>query len=172
MDFIINFFSIYQFYYIYFCIVFYYGGKKMAKWHKIKKQQSRRASSRSMKRALRRLQQDPSMNFQEILDVTEVIIRTQDKIIKIEDPQTVTMMEIPGQGKVYQILSGKEITKGVEDITIEEERIEEKPAKKIEIPLEDIQLVAQQAGVSEDKAREALIRNDGDLAKAILELKK
>ncbi|RLE50960.1 MAG: hypothetical protein DRJ21_01085, partial [Candidatus Methanomethylicota archaeon] len=46
----------------------------------------------------------------------------------------------------------------------------EKVEEKIEIPEEDIQLVAAQAGVSLEEARKALIEAEGDLAKAILSL--
>ena len=41
-----------------------------------------------------------------------------------------------------------------------------------EIPEEDVRLVAEQAGVSEDTAREALITCKGDIAEAILKVSK
>ncbi|MHA2011318.1 MAG: NAC domain-containing protein [Candidatus Helarchaeota archaeon] len=146
----------------------------MAKWHKIKKQQSRRASSRSVKRAMRKFQQDPSMNLEEISDVIEVIIRTNNDEIRIERPESVTTMELPQQGKIYQIftgMTGNIETKKVEDQPIEKTE-ESEEISPMEIPLDDVQLVAQQTGVSEEMARDALIKNKGDLAKAIIYLKK
>ena len=146
----------------------------MAKWHKIKKQQSGRKSSRSMKRAMQKLQKDPNMNIQEVENVLEVVIKTENEEIVIKNPQSVSIMELPGQGKVYQILGGddKSIVAEISEEEDNEKVKEEEKAKPIEIPLEDVQLVAQQAGVTEDTARKALANNDGDLAKAIIELKK
>jgi len=43
--------------------------------------------------------------------------------------------------------------------------------KGLEIPMEDIQLVAAQAGVTIDEAKKALEQTGGDLAQAILLLK-
>ncbi|MHA1269727.1 MAG: nascent polypeptide-associated complex protein [Candidatus Helarchaeota archaeon] len=147
----------------------------MSKWHKIKKQQARKTSSRSMKRAMKKIQQDPNLNIKEIPNVIEIIIKTSDKVIKIENPENVSTMQIPGQGRIYQILGGiqGEVEGDIElQDTLKEELPIENDIKPIEIPLEDVQLVAQQTGVSEDEARNALIKNKGDLAKAIIELKK
>jgi NACalpha-BTF3-like transcription factor len=44
----------------------------------------------------------------------------------------------------------------------------EKP--QLQIPEEDVLLVAQQAKVSMEKARETLVKCDGDLARAIITL--
>ncbi|MBD3227239.1 MAG: Nascent polypeptide-associated complex protein [Candidatus Lokiarchaeota archaeon] len=148
----------------------------MTKWHKIKKRQQRMTSNRSMRRTLQKLTKNQNMNMDEINNVSEVIIKTPEEEIRIEAPQTVSMMEIPGQGKAYQILGGnekrkksEELDEKVEEVKKEEEKQELKPS---DIPLEDVKLVAQQAGVTENEAREALVRNDGDLANAIIELKK
>jgi nascent polypeptide-associated complex subunit alpha len=85
-------------------------------------------------------------------DVEEVILKTSTKEIIIENPE-VAVMEMQGQ-KIFQIMG---------------ERITEKPIeRKITIPEEDVQLVAQQAGVSLEQARAALEQTEGDLAQAIL----
>ncbi|MHA1229230.1 MAG: NAC domain-containing protein [Candidatus Helarchaeota archaeon] len=147
----------------------------MSKWHKIKKQQARKGSSRSIRRAMRKLQQDPSMNIKEIPNVIEVIIRTSENEIKLENPENVTFVELAGQGRVYQIIGGNEVVEGtsIDELSkTQETKIETEEEKPIEIPFEDVQLVAQQAGVTEEEARETLIKTKGDLAKAIIELKK
>jgi len=85
-------------------------------------------------------------------DVEEVILKTSTKEIIIENPE-VAVMEMRGQ-KIFQIMG---------------ERITEKPIeRKITIPDEDVQLVAQQARVSPEQARAALEQTKGDLAQAIL----
>jgi nascent polypeptide-associated complex subunit alpha len=86
------------------------------------------------------------------LKVEEVILRTKDKEITIRDPE-VAVLEIQGQ-KIFQVTGG--------------EISETERKKKLVIPEEDIQLVAQQAGVSLDRARAALEQTNGDLAQAIL----
>jgi len=83
------------------------------------------------------------------LDVDEVILKTKDKEIIIQKPE-VAVMEVQGQ-RIFQIVGGE---------------ISEK--KKLVIPDEDVQLVAQQAGVSFERARAALEQTNGDLAQAIL----
>jgi len=86
------------------------------------------------------------------LEVDEVILKTKDKEIIIQNPE-VAVLELQGQ-KIFQVTGGE----------ISEKEIK----KKISIPEEDIQLVAQQAGVSLDRAKAALEQTDGDLAQAIL----
>lgn len=86
------------------------------------------------------------------LEVDEVILKTKDKEIIIQDPE-VAVLEVQGQ-KIFQITGGE---------------ISEKERKrKVSIPEEDIQLVAQQTGVSLDRAKAALEQTSGDLAQAIL----
>jgi len=59
---------------------------------------------------------------------------------------------------------------GKKTYTIMGEEREEKGKK--EVPQEDIGMVVEQTGASKEKARKALEKNDGDIAKAIMELKK
>ena len=108
----------------------------------------RRISPREAKRMMKRM----GLSMNEMPDVNEVIFKTNTKEIIIEKPE-VAVLELQGQ-KIYQIVGGK--------IT---ERIIE---RKIEIPEEDVQLVAQRAGVSLEQARVALEQTQGDLAQAIL----
>jgi len=108
----------------------------------------RRISPRAMKRMMQRM----GLSMTPIENVEEVIIKARDKEIIIEEPE-VALLEMSGQ-KIFQIVG---------------DRITEKAAeKKLKIPEEDVQLVAQQANVSLEDARAALEQTEGDLAKAIL----
>ena len=107
----------------------------------------RRISPREARRMMRRMGLHMSP-----LEVEEVILKTKDKEIIIQDPE-VAVLEVQGQ-KIFQVTGG--------EITEKERR------KELAIPEEDIQLVAQQAGVSLDRAKAALEQTNGDLAQAIL----
>ncbi len=104
-------------------------------------------------RQMRQLMKQMGIKMEE-LDADEVIIKAKGKIIRIEEPE-VSVIIAQGQ-KSYQI-SGKE-------------SIETEAEQEPEIKEEDIELVAQQANVSEERAKEALERTKGDLAEAILQL--
>lgn len=93
------------------------------------------------------------MDMKELKNVKEVIIRLEDKELIIPNAE-VSLMNVMGQ-ETYQI-TGK-----AQEVEIEEELI---------IPDEDIEMVANQAGVSKDEAEQALIDTNGDLAEAILKL--
>ncbi|MBT3395342.1 nascent polypeptide-associated complex protein [Candidatus Woesearchaeota archaeon] len=81
----------------------------------------------------------------------EVIIKCPDKDIIVKNPQ---VMRVNAMGQ--------------ESLQITGEIIEQEAGS--EISEEDIKTVAEQASVSEDKAKEALEENSGDLAQAILSL--
>ena len=83
---------------------------------------------------------------QEEIDATEVIIRTTEGDIIIKNPK-VSKVNMMGQ-MTYQI-------------TGEEEKASS------EISDEDVDLVVEQAGVTEEYARAALEDSNGDIAKAI-----
>jgi len=105
---------------------------------------------RMMKQAMRRLgiqQQD--------IEATEVIIKTPDKEIIIKNPQ-VAKVNMMGQ-ETFQIIGHAE-----------EKSLSSEP----EINQEDINTVIEQTGASEEEAKSAIIKNNGNLAAAILELKK
>ena len=108
----------------------------------------RRLSPREARRLMRRM----GLSMNTMPDVREVIIRTDRKEVVIEAPE-VSVMEIQGQ-RIFQIMGGE----------VSEKAREGRPS----IPEEDVQLVAQQANVSLEKARAALEETGGDLAQAIL----
>lgn len=93
------------------------------------------------------------MKMEELEGAQEVIIRFEDKELIIDNPN-VSLMNVMGQ-ETYQI-EGK-----AREVELEYE---------IEIPDEDVEMVANSAGVSQDKAREALEECKGDLAEAIMKL--
>ncbi|MHA1130439.1 MAG: NAC domain-containing protein, partial [Candidatus Helarchaeota archaeon] len=112
------------------------------------------------------LSKQGQMDFDEIQDVQEVIIRTAEKEIVINAPQ-VTKMIIPGQGEIFQVVG-----QGIDQERAANTEVEKQETEpEIEVTPEDAQLVAQQAGVSIEEGMAALKQSGGDLAKAILMLK-
>ena len=87
----------------------------------------------------------------EEIEADEVIIKGKKNIV-IKNPQVVSI-DMQGQ-KSFQI-SG-DVSEGEVEAFSDE----------------DVKLVAEQAGVSEEEARKALEESNGDIAKAILDLKK
>ena len=91
------------------------------------------------------------MNVEQIEDVQSIVIRTP-KGNYIFDSAEVSAMTMQGQ-TTYQITG--------------QPRFEEAAP---EIPAEDVSMVAAQANVSEEKAKEALVATKGDIAEAIMRL--
>ena len=105
-----------------------------------------------------RMMQKMGMDTKSLDDVHDVTIRTSDRKIIIEEP---SVMSIAMQGQnMYQVTGG----------TIREETITSET--KVTIPEEDVKMVAEQANVSMDEAKKALEGSGGDLAEAIVSLKK
>ena len=97
------------------------------------------------------------MKMQELQGVEEVIIRFADYELAIPNAEVTKMLM---GGEVYQI-SGNAKRRDRTDVEIIE----------VEISDDDINLVATQAGVSEQEAEDALLESEGDIAKAIMYLK-
>jgi len=130
-------------------------------------QKAGKSSPKDMKRVMKKLSKQGQMDFEELENVEEVVIRQAEKEIIIEKPQ-VTKLQMPGQGEVFQIIgTGIERSKLAEEVQPEAAT----SVKEIEISPEDAQLVASQAGVSIEEGIVALKETGGDLAKAILFLK-
>ena len=89
---------------------------------------------------------------QQDIDAEQVIIKCKDKEIIINNPQ-VAKINLMGQ-QTIQIVGD----------------IEERSLEKFNE--DDVKTVMEQAEVNEDEAREALEKSNGDLAEAILSLKK
>ena|SRR3989338_7618480 len=84
------------------------------------------------------------------IDAVRVIIEREGDRIVLE-PAEVMAIEMQGK-KTYQISGTERVEQALNE--------------------DDVKLVAQQAGASEAAAREALAKAEGDIAQAILELKK
>ncbi len=102
----------------------------------------------------------------DVSGVKEVIIRFADKEWLIKDAQVTLIKQ--GKSESFQI-AGNKVERG---LTGTAEAIPEVPKKEIEIPVEDAALVASQTGVSIEEATEALKETEGDLAAAILRLRR
>jgi len=109
----------------------------------------RRVNPREAKRMMQRM----GLSMDAMPDVEQVVIKTSNKEITIEEPE-VAMIEMQGQ-KIFQITGGKISEKAAEH-------------KLSGIAEEDVRLVADQTGKSVEEARKALEESNGDLAKAIL----
>ncbi|TFG09682.1 nascent polypeptide-associated complex protein [Candidatus Thorarchaeota archaeon] len=117
---------------------------------------------------LARMMKKMGIEQKEIPGVKEVVIRFEDKEWMISNPQ-VTMVK-QGGSETFQI-GGERTERGLTTGAASEE-ISESKEQEIEIPMEDAALVASQAGVDIEQAKEALKETNGDLAAAILRLKK
>lgn len=91
------------------------------------------------------------------IDASRVVIETGEKNIVITNPQ---VTKIEAQGTVSFQIAGE----------ISEEAAKQEP---IEITEDDIKTVSEQTGITDtEKIREALIEENGDIAGAIILLKK
>ena len=106
-----------------------------------------RMNQRQMNQMMRRL----GINVKNIDNVEKVIIQTDSKEYIFDDAE-VTIMEAQGQ-KTFQI-SGNPVVKDKTENQLDD----------------DIKLVVEQTGKSEDEARKALEETNGDIAEAILKL--
>jgi nascent polypeptide-associated complex subunit alpha len=97
----------------------------------------------------------------EELDAEEVVIKTSDGELVFDSPD-VTKMDARGQS-TYQIVGEPEERAGGSDNGGDDEA-------GTEISEGDIETVTMRTGASEERAREALEKHDGDLAAAVAEL--
>ncbi len=109
-------------------------------------------------RQLQRMMKQLGITSEEIEGVEEVIIRTRDKEYVIDDP-SVNMTKVQGQ-TTWQVTGEAR----------EQARGGGKAVAKVAIPEEDVKLVAEKAGVSEEEARRALEECNGEPAEAIIRL--
>lgn len=109
----------------------------------------RKISPREQSRMLQRM----GLQVQQLDDVERVIMETPTKRIIIDNPEVATVT-VQGQ-TVYQVGGGSIREEGVGGSSVD-----------------DAELVASQTGVSQEEALEALKQTGGDLAQAIILLKK
>ncbi len=120
------------------------------------------ARKRVNPRQARRMMEKMGMKMNAVADAKEVIIRRENTELVIESPQ-VTVMQFQGQ-EIYQVMGSSSFERPTTGIKALEKE------KQVEVSDEDVQLVASQAGVSYEKAKQALQQTNGDLAQAILNL--
>ena len=113
-----------------------------------------RTKPRQVKQAMKRL----GIKSEDIDGVEEVIIRTKTKEYVIKEA-AVTLMEMQGQ-KTFQVLGEPEIRP----------RATTEKKEETKIPEEDIHLVMEQTGRTEEEAIRALKETGGQPAEAILML--
>ena len=116
-----------------------------------------RVNPRQMRQAMKRL----GIEQEELEGVEEVIIRTASKEYVIRDAN-VTAMTAQGQ-KIWTVV-GEPIVRDRADAKKGD------GGKGPAIPEEDVKLVAEKAGVSDDEARKALEEAGGEPAEAIIRL--
>jgi len=111
-----------------------------------------RVNPRQMKAMMKRM----GVSQEDIDGVEEIVIKTKSKEYIFHDA-LVSVMTVQGQ-KTFQIIGEPEISdRGIGD-------------EKHGGPSEDVELVMQQTGVSEEEAKKTLEECDGQPAEAILKI--
>jgi nascent polypeptide-associated complex subunit alpha len=122
-------------------------------------------SPRNIERMMKRM----GIEQEELEGVKEVVIRFADKEWVIDKAQVVMIKQPTGDS--YQVTGQRRERKPSE--TGPRKEVPEVPQKKTrDIPIEDAALVAGQTGVTIEAAMQALKESDGDLAAAILKLRR
>ncbi len=116
-----------------------------------------------------RMMKKMGIEQKEIDGVKEVIIRFADKEWVISNVQ-LTMIKQAGS-ESYQV-AGTKNERGLSGSVESKSEGATEVEKKIEIPMEDAALVASQTGVDIQVAKQALEETGGDLAAAILKLRR
>lgn len=124
-----------------------------------------RMDPRRMNAMMRQL----GIDVKDIPNVTEVVIRTptRDYLFSKAD---VTVMTAQGQ-KTYQVVGNPVVKEKAGGGAVAPGPAAPAAPVKLEIPADDIELVADQSGATKEKARAALEATGGDIAEAIVRLK-
>ena len=141
------------------------------------------ASSKSMNRQMRRRMQQQGVDGMEPIEAHRVIIQTEEEDLVIDDPQVIKVKQ---QGmEVFQVIGSakKQPSSSYNSDQIDEkfdtsadseeikEEFDDDIDLNVEITEQDIQLVSMQTGVTPKEAERALKETNGDLARAIINLK-
>lgn len=110
---------------------------------------------------LRRLMRQIGLSAQEIIEAEEVVIRLKGKEIVIASPQVIKLT-IQGE-TFYQVVGGSEKVFDQSSTEAEEHQT---------ISEEDVSFVSEQAHVPPEVARATLLETKGDVAKAIMRLRR
>jgi nascent polypeptide-associated complex subunit alpha len=122
-------------------------------------------SPKQIERMMKRM----GIEQEELNGVKEVVIRFADKEWVIDKAQVVMIRQPSGDS--YQV-SGSKKERKLGEAGPEKESAKAPQKKAKDIPVEDAALVASQTGATMEAAMEALKENDGDLAAAILKLRR
>lgn len=123
----------------------------------------RRLSQRELRRMQARMMSNLGISLDELGKAREVVITLDNKVIRLRDASILAMDT--GAGRIYQVIGGEEVAEEAAEAPMGAAEAGYEPSP------DDVALVAMQAGVGEEEARQALIEAGGDLAKAILSLK-
>ena len=117
-------------------------------------------------RKMKQMMEQMGIDIEEI-DAQEVVITTPDGKLVFTDAE-VQKMDAHGQ-ETYQVVGSPELREaGALEADADEDAEEAtEAADDAGVPDEDIELVAQRTGASEEAAREALEATGGDLAAAV-----
>jgi len=115
-----------------------------------------RMNPRQLKAAMKRM----GIETEEIAGVEEIVIRTATKEYVFKSAE-VSAMTVQGQ-KTWQIVG--------EPIIMNRKGVAASPPEALSISEEDVDLVAERAGVSKAAARKALEEASGEPAEAIIRL--
>lgn len=118
-------------------------------------------------RRMKKMMKQFGINIEELDDVKEVIIKTKSKDYVFNTP-SVTIMTTQGE-KTFQITGKPEILERAAGETLGELATTDEPAEPT-IPTDDVKLVMDQTGVSEEEAQQALEECNGNPAEAIIKL--
>jgi nascent polypeptide-associated complex subunit alpha len=119
-------------------------------------------------RKMKQMMEQMGIDMEDI-DAEEVIIRTDEEELVFTDAE-VQLMEAQGQ-KTYQVVGEPESRAlGSGESSDESDSDDAGGSSGGAFDAQDVEIVAQRGGVSEDEAREALEANDGDLAAAVADL--
>jgi len=116
-----------------------------------------------------RMMKKMGIEQEDLTGVKEVIIRFADKEWFIPDAH-VSMIKQPG-AESYQV-SGTRKERALTSDSGTKDAVKTTQRKTVEIPIQDAALVASQTGVTVDVAMSVLKETDGDLAAAILKLRR
>ncbi|PSP77132.1 nascent polypeptide-associated complex protein [Halobacteriales archaeon QS_1_68_20] len=110
-------------------------------------------------RKMQQMMEQMGVDFDE-LDATEVLVRMEDGEELYFDGPEVNRIEAQGQ-TTYQVVGEPERRESAAGEATDE------GAAGSDVPEEDVEIVAQRTGASDEAAREALEETGGDLAAAV-----
>jgi nascent polypeptide-associated complex subunit alpha len=117
-------------------------------------------------RKMQQMMQQMGIDIEEI-DAEEIVIRTSDEELVFDDAD---VQRMDAQGQATYTITGEPETRDAEATPLGDGSDVESGPPGETIPDDDVAIVAQRTGASEDAAREALEETDGDLAAAVSQL--